>query len=61
MNKFLLFFLVVLILEVSSATILKYTVGYDKPNCDKSPPWYLGKRKEICKEQVGQVRKSRHF
>ena len=48
MNKYLIVFLVILAVEVLIATILKYTLGLDRPNLDTSEenvPWYLDKEK----------------
>ena len=48
MNKYLIVFLVILAVEVLISTILKYTLGLDRPNLDTSEenvPWYLDKEK----------------
>lgn len=40
MNKYLLFFLLLLLCQVILCTLLKYYVSMDRPNCT-SLPWYL--------------------
>ena len=57
MNKYLLFYLLLLILEVVVATVLKYTNGADKPGslADGTLPWYLGTDIEATASQIAQV------
>lgn len=39
MNKYLVFFLILLFLEITLATVLKYHVASDRPGCERLP-WY---------------------
>lgn len=41
MNKYLIFFMFLLFLEVFLATILKYQVASDRPGDDVTVPWYI--------------------
>jgi len=54
MNRYLIFFLILLAFEVVVATVLKYTIGVDRPKCKNDVPWYLGTEEEVCEEQVAQ-------
>ena len=38
MNKYLVFYLGLLFAQVTLATILKYTVAYDRPGTEDEPP-----------------------
>ncbi len=60
MNKYLIFFVVLLLFEVVLATVLKYLVGLDRPGCEDNP-WYLGGEDcleqncdKCCKKQLAQ-------
>ena len=57
LNKYLLFYLLLLVLEVVVATVLKYTNGADKPGSltDGTLPWYLGTDIEATASQIAQV------
>ena len=58
LNKYLLFYLLLLIIEVVTATVLKYTVGADNPGslADQTLPWYLGTDIHASAAQIAQVR-----
>ena len=47
MNKYLVFYLCLLFAQVTLATILKYTVAYDRPGTEDEPP--------------GMIRRTRFF
>ena len=53
MNKYLIFFLLLLVLEIILATTLKYTVAFDAPNKDEQP-WYWPKKVEVKPRSLAQ-------
>jgi hypothetical protein len=57
LNKYLLFYLGLLILEVVVSTVLKYTEGLDNPGstADGTIPWYLEKDIQATASQIAQV------
>ncbi len=54
-DRYLIFYLILLAAEVILATVLKYTLGYDRPNCGDDAKWYLGTEDEVCETQLAQV------
>ncbi len=52
MNRYLVFYLILLLLEVLLASVLKYQVGLDRPDCPNSV-WYLG-GDVVCERQLAQ-------
>ena len=59
LNKYLLFYLLLLILEVVVATVLKYFQGIDNPGSteDGTIPWYLKQDIKATASQIAQVKK----
>ena len=57
LNKYLLFYLFLLIFEVVVATVLKYVIGADNPGsfADGTLPWYLGTDISPTAVQIAQV------
>ena len=57
LNKYLLFYLLLLILEVFVSTMLKYYQGADNPGslADGTLPWYLGQEFKTTASQIAQV------
>ena len=55
MNKYLVFFLILLLLEVALATTLKYTVAFDSPGKEEADlPWYWPIKVEVKARQMAQ-------
>ena len=56
MNKYLIFFLLVLLFEIIISTILAYTIGIDRPNLSnvEKVPWYLGTLQELNPKTIFQ-------
>ncbi len=56
MNKYLIIYVGILLVEIVLASILKYTVGNDRPNLssDEDVPWYLGKKIDLTALGVAQ-------
>ena len=59
MNKYLVVFLLILALEVFVSTILRYTIGKDRPNLDledseEENHWYLGQKIELKALNIAQ-------